>query len=113
MIVYPIDGEPLVFVVKSETDPKEEYIVDLLANGGLGSCEGGPRGNGCVDFNVVCRPNQKRCPKQIPYGTKGVANPLRSRCKHIQVARERLCNDVIRQLVKEREDNAISASNGG
>lgn len=50
--VEPIPGEPLRFFVKSRTNPKQKYLVDLEECGFSGGC-------GCQNFQFTHLPKLK------------------------------------------------------
>lgn len=67
--VKPIVGEPMRFMVRSWSDSKQWYLVDLEEAGGHGRCS-------CHNFEMRCWPRWKQDRSE---GKPKVAR----RCKHI------------------------------
>lgn len=82
MKVTQITGERLVYLVSSDKPGCGPYQVDLLAHNGNGHC-------GCVNFGVVHW-------AKVKVGE-------RSRCKHINLAREEFLNDLLKTIATEYE----------
>jgi len=73
--------ELLRFLVRSSTT-SEEYLVDLAALNGNGSCT-------CKDFQCRIEPKLSRGQK-----------PPRYLCKHLRAAREHLTNMLIKEFIR-------------
>ena len=79
-----------VFRVSSESFPGRYYIVDLVANNGIGHCS-------CMDFSTKRQP-------LIDSG--GKLGDERLFCKHIKVVRNYFLNRVLTHLAKEENQPA-------
>ena len=91
----------LVYKVASGSDPDLPRTVDLEANIGhngvpAGECD-------CEDWTWTCHPNWlKNGNKIVPYWKKGQkeGNPNRTSCYHIEAARQKFTNDMLKQLIQ-------------
>ena len=78
--VEPLDGETLVFMVRSASRPHMQHRVDLMNYGGNGEC-------GCEYFEMKCRPALESGCKPGP----------RYQCRHIEQA-----DKVAWQIIKKQ-----------
>lgn len=79
--VEPIPGEHLRFYVRSRTNPRQQYLVDLMAMRMNGQC-------GCDDFAFRKGPAFRLHP--VPSDA--------TRCIHIRAVREWLLNRMLGKL---------------
>jgi len=86
--VEAIPGERMVFLVRSETNPRRQYRVDLLAHGGMGEC-------GCRRWCTGVWP-------MIRDGKLTLDMPCED--KHIEAARRVFLRDVLRHMAEQERD---------
>ena len=96
--VKEIDGEIGRYHVESHSEGQMPYLVDLLANDGIGQCS-------CIDFQTRCWPNYKANAVEVPYGVHGRPNRSRTECKHLHVVRKKFYKDIIRELIRRQKEN--------
>ncbi len=80
---------PFRYWVESDSDIERRYLCDITANDGLGRCS-------CVDFQMVCEPNQRRLGFRIPYA-KGRTG--RTDCRHLNASRAYFFEHVTRPML--------------
>lgn len=83
--VDPILGEPMRFMVQSESDPRAKYLVDLEEFGFNGWC-------GCQNFEMRLAPKLKEL--------RASEKPAKVRCKHIMRALIYQAERMNRELAK-------------
>lgn len=83
--ITPLTGEPMRFIVGSESKDGESYVVDLGAHYPMGACC-------CRDF--ACR----RLPQWKATG-------FVSRCKHLRQARDYLLDAVIADIRGKHDES--------
>lgn len=88
MKITPHDGLTR-YMVQSDVNPDNEYLVDLSSYGGIGKCS-------CSHHTYRMAPELER-PGAIKEGLK---DPDRWRCKHIIACREMLGKDMVDTLTK-------------
>lgn len=90
--VEPIQDHLLRFHVYSEKEPNNHhpYRVDLAANNKLGKCD-------CAHFSA-------RIQSRI---NRGDSVPVSARCKHIESARNYLCDELIRRIASMNESRGV------
>lgn len=93
--VLPYDGVFRV-LVRSASNPKRVYLVDLEANSGVGFC-------GCTDF--TCR-KQPMVSRLEPKARR--ASGDRYRCKHLLRARRVRGEQLLDEIMKQRAESAHS-----
>lgn len=84
--VLPVEqmpGEPLVFLVRSASEPGKQHRVELDSYDTNGSCT-------CIRFSIQCAPKLER-------GTKG-GTPA-TRCSHIERAYREFGKIMVRKIV--------------
>ena len=88
--VDPVPGEPLRYMVRSRTNPRMKYLVDLAEAGFNGAC-------GCPSWQMLHLPLLKRDRRD------GVNPRPKRRCWHIQKALEFHAEISIRIVARHRE----------
>ncbi len=92
--VQDIPGEPLRYLVPSDTVGKPPYLVDLSAFNGNGRCV-------CTDFETRRRIALR----------EGELSSEKTRCKHIRRARVHMLDRIISDYLKrQRETNKNTAT---
>lgn len=79
------EGERMVYIVRSASNPKRTYRVDLTAHRGAGECI-------CIDWGTRRFPAIKA---GEPIGTR------RTMCKHVILARRYFLNKLLERLAEE------------
>jgi hypothetical protein len=87
--VQEFQGERCRYLVRSRTNPRTNYLVDLLENDGIGGCT-------CVAWQARFWPDIRR------RGLK--AHDEMRRCYHLNAARERFLNDVLVTMAKKEHN---------
>ena len=91
-------GERFRFYVQSRTNARSGYLVDLLANKGLGECA-------CKHWQTTIWP-------RIRNGKVTIEDPD-SRCWHIAQARFFLINEILSECAAREEDTQRSQRDMG
>lgn len=91
------EGERWIYHVRSRTNAKIRYRVDLLGMGGASQCA-------CADWNFVAVENITLGKEWGIYGCEEKKDPDRTCCYHTDVVRRRYMNELTRRLAKQ-EDN--------
>lgn len=86
--VIESEGERMVFLVRSATDPTKQYRVDLLAFGGAGQCH-------CADWGTRRWPAIR---DGKPHGTRATL------CRHGILARRYFLNKLLADMAKIEEE---------
>lgn len=86
--VIPSPHERMTYLVRSESNPKTRYRVDLLANDGASECS-------CEDWAKRRGPALRN---GSPMGTPATL------CKHCKAAREYFLNGLLQRLSEELEN---------
>ena len=99
-----VPGELMRFRVHSLSDPKNPHMVDLMELAGNGFCS-------CKDMECVGAPNfRDNGGVIVEYGTPGEPDPMRTRCKHIDLALRRFTNDLLRHMSAQQNSREAKAS---
>ena len=93
--VDEIPGEAMRFRVESRGSPEFPHTVDLLAHGGLGECS-------CRDWEIVCFPNYRQGGRRIGAGPRKSRDPQRTRCCHVEAARELFLNELLARMAEQK-----------
>lgn len=85
MKVRESNGERMVWLASSESNPSKEYRVDLTAMGGAGQCQ-------CADWTMR---RATAIAKGLPLGTRLTC------CKHILEVRRIFLNQCLKALAEQ------------